>query len=159
MSTPAPDWWIDALAETVYGIRLNTRGVTEGDTTRWDAPGIKTAIRKLLDTTSLPETAKVLIAGADNPRLRTPGGVTAPGPQWDDTSRATTKPPTMCPEHPGVPYTRCECQTRRVGTPKPANFAQLAAQARADAAADNPTRTEIAHRQATAWAAHEGHTA
>lgn len=126
----APDWWITALTQTVYGVRKNTRGITQAD--KWDQPGIKVAIVRLLDTCSPADTARVMVNGADNPKLLTPGGVTAPGPQWSDTTRADTKAPTPCPEHPTVPLVRCTCQREQVAasTGKPANFAELVNQAR-----------------------------
>lgn len=158
MRTELPPAFTDRLAELVTMLR--NRQVPQESPLRWRPPLVKAAIDKLCADGAQPgEICIALVRAADDLSLRTPHAATESGPQWEGTKRGETRVQTMCPEHPGVPYTRCECQTRRVGTPKPANFAQLAAQARADAAADNPTRTEIAHRQATAWAAHEGHTA
>ena len=123
----APAWWVDALTQTVYGIRRNTRGITDAD--RWDQPGIRAAAVKLLEQCSPADVARVMVAGADNPRMKTPGGITAPGPQWSYTTKATTKAPTFCPDHPQTPLTRCPCQ-RFAGTPKPDNFADLVQAAR-----------------------------
>lgn len=118
----APDWWVTALTQTVYGIRRTARGITEAE--KWDQPGIRAAAVKLLEQCSPADVARVMVAGADNPRMKTPAGITAPGPQWTDTTRATTKAPTFCPDHPQTPLVRCPCQ-RFAGAPKPDNFADL----------------------------------
>lgn len=158
MKTNLPPAFTDRLAELVSMLR--NRHVPQDSELRWRKPLVLTAIDKLCnDGVSPAEIGIALFRAADDLTMRSPVVATGPGPVWEDTRKGESRIQTMCPEHPGVPYTRCECQTRRVGTPKPANFAQLAAQARADAAADNPTRTEIAHRQATAWAAQRTHTA
>lgn len=115
----APDWWITALTQTVYGIRRNTRGITAAD--KWDQPGIRAAIAALAEKCSPADVARVMVNGADNPKLKTPAGVTAPGPQWADTTRASVRPPTPCPDHPDVPLTRCPCQ-RITPAPKPEDF-------------------------------------
>lgn len=131
-----PEWWTKALAEVVYGIRKNTRGVTDAD--KWDLPGIKAAIVRLTAETSPADVARVMVAGADNPRMKTPGGITAPGPQWSDTTKATTKAPTFCPDHPQTPLTKCPCQAEqtRNATTKPNNFTELVHAAREQAQAD-----------------------
>lgn len=131
----APEWWIKALTETVYGVRKNARGIADAD--KWDLPGIKAAVVRLLDNTSPVDVARVMVNGADNPKMLTPGGVTAPGPQWGDTTRATVKAPTFCPDHPQTPVTKCPCQQEqaRHATGKPESFTDLVRAARQQAQA------------------------
>lgn len=144
----APEWWVKALTETVYGIRKNARGITEAD--KWDLPGIKTQVVKLLESTSPADVARVMVNGADNPKIKTPAGVTAPGPQWGDTTRATVKAPTFCPDHPQTPVTKCPCQHEqaRNATGKPETFADLVRAARQQAQADRERKREE-NRQAS----------
>lgn len=138
----APDWWVKALAEVIYGVRKNTRGITDAD--KWDLSGIKAQIVKLADHTSPADIARVMVAGADNPKMLTPGGITAPGPQWGDTTKATTKAPTFCPDHPQTPVTKCPCQAdqARHATNKPDTFADLVRAARQQAQAEREQERE-----------------
>lgn len=113
MTAPAPDWWTDALIKVIYGVRM----VSTGD--RWDEPGIRAAITAMQTQVAPDDLAIAFVRGAANPKLRTPAGVQSPGPQWAGTDHGAKRVPTACPDHPDIPYTKCECRRFEVAEAKP----------------------------------------
>lgn len=101
MSNQTPDWWVDAVAKTAYGIRAHLRQTTP-NADPWQLPGIKTAVAKVAELVPPDDVAVVTARAAANPKLKTPGGITAPGPQWAGTQKATQPPPKRCPTHNAV---------------------------------------------------------
>ena len=108
-----PDWWIEAVSTATYGVR----SVSPGD--RWDRPGIKKAVQAMAETVSPRDLMIAFANGAADPKIRTPAGVQSPGPQWAGTDHGAKRVPTACPDHPDIPYTKCECRRFEVAEAKP----------------------------------------
>lgn len=122
-SNPIPEQFIENLAENAHWLRRQHEGAN------WDMAGIRKAITAAALTVDPSQLMQVVARAANNPQMKTPAAIASPGPQWSDTTKATTKAPTFCPDHPQTPLTRCPCQ-RFAGTPKPDNFADLVQAAR-----------------------------
>lgn len=130
MTSQPPQWWTDALALVVYGIRQRTIA-KDDDADKWDAPGIKAQIARLADTCSPADLARVMCAGADNPTMKTPGGISEPGPQWAGTTQAGHKQRPRCGTH-HVLLQAGDCPKCAEGLTKnrPANFQDIFQRAR-----------------------------
>lgn len=139
-----PDWWIDALAKVVYGIRQQTNTTTEDDA-RWDYPGIKASVLRIAKTVGPADTVKVMAAGADNPKIKTPAGIAEPGPQWSNTTAADRPQPKRCPDH-GVQLQAGDCPqcARKARTSRPADFWDRVRQARQEVAQEADTERQEA---------------
>lgn len=136
MTNKPPAWWADALATVAYGIRRNTAKVDE--TTAWDMPGIKAAINRVSEAGTSPvDTARVVIQAADNPKCKTPGGISEPGPHWTGTTQADRKQRPRCPKHHVILLAGdCPKCAETTSSNRPENFAAVYHQAMQDARAE-----------------------
>lgn len=122
-SNPIPEKFIENVAECAHWLRRQHDGAN------WDMAGIRKAVNQAAELVDPSQLMQVVAKAANNPLMNTPAAIAAPGPQWEGTTKATTKVATPCPDHPTVPLTKCRCQQIE-GTPKPDNFADLIKAAR-----------------------------
>ena len=116
----------------------------------WDLPGIK---RTIWNARRQPDHNLFIIAAvraASNHGNRTPAVIPLEGSHWRDkpappATARTTGPDgndtsEECDRHPGIKA--WECRTCRKGSPRPANFEELKAQAAAQAKAERDARID-----------------